>query len=93
MGAQPAGAKLPQSLRARLHDLAGDRRHARGGRAGARRERENMQMREPAFLDKIERAREHVIGLGGKACDKISAEHDVGPRFAKIAAKGDGILA
>src|SRR5262249_12672348 len=54
--AQPPGAVLDH--------VAAHLRHARGGRAGPRRERKDVEMREPACIDEIERAREHVFGLG-----------------------------
>ena len=50
-------------------------------------------MREPAVVDKIERAREHFFRFGRKADDEIGAEDDIGSRLAKRAAKVDCVLA
>src|SRR4051794_19136270 len=43
-----------QAARTLLHHRARDLRHARRGRAGARREREDMEMRQRARIDQIE---------------------------------------
>ena len=50
-----------------------------------------MQMREPAFLDQIERAGEHGLGLGRKTGDDVAAEHHVGPQPAHLSAERDGV--
>ena len=59
MAAQRRLALLAQAPGALLDDVARDLRHARGRRAGPRRERKDVQLRQPAFVDQIERAREH----------------------------------
>ncbi len=69
--AQPPGAVLDH--------LPADLRHARGGRAGTWRERKDVEMCEPACIDEIERAREHVLGLGREPGDDVAAEDDVRP--------------
>src|SRR5215472_13982553 len=81
--AQPPGAVLDH--------LAPDLRHGRGGRAGPRREREDVEMREPACIDEIERARKHVLGLGREPGDDVAAEDDVRPQSTHRFAEGDGI--
>ena len=52
-----------------------------------------MQMRQPAVVDEVERAREHLFRLGRKADDEIGAEDDVGPRRAQRVAEADRVLA
>src|SRR5215471_5596779 len=54
--AQPRLAFLAQPPGAVLDHLALDLRHAHGGRAEPRRERKDVEMREPAFIDESERA-------------------------------------
>src|SRR5262245_52046974 len=81
--AQPPGAVLDH--------LAPDLRHARGGRAGPRRERKDVEMREPACIDEIERALEHVLGLGREPGDDVAAEDDVRPQSPHRIAEGDGV--
>ena len=50
-----------------------------------------MQLRQPAFVDQIERAREHLLGLGRETGDDVGAEHDIGPQPAHLVAERDGI--
>ncbi len=64
MTTQSGLAFLAQTLRPLLDDGAIELRHARGGRAGPRRKREDVQLRQTTFVDQIERAGEHVFGLG-----------------------------
>src|SRR5438093_11206179 len=61
MTAQRRFAFFAQSASTRLDDVSPDLRHARGGGTGPRRERKDMEMREPACVDEIERAREHIL--------------------------------
>ena len=72
---QPRGALLDQ---ARC-----DGRHARGRRLRSRREWKHMQMREPAFVDQIERVLKHVFGFGRETDDEIGAK-DTRGRAARI---------
>ena len=48
-------------------------------------------MRQPAFVDEIERAREHRLGLGREAGDDVAAEHDVGPQPPHLIAERDRV--
>ena len=89
--AQPRLAFLAQPPGAVLDRLAPDLRHAHGGRAGPRRERKDVEMREPAFIDESERAREHVLGLGREPGDDVGAEDHVRPQSPHRLAEGDGV--
>ena len=91
MPAQRRLAFCAQPARAILDDVGCKLGHARGRRPRPRRERKHMQMRQPAFLDQIERAGEHVLGFGREAGDDVAAEHHVGPQAAHLLAEGDGI--
>ena len=48
-------------------------------------------MRQPAFVHQIERAREHLLGLGREAGDDVGAEHHVGPQPPHRVAERDGV--
>ena len=50
-----------------------------------------MQMRQPAFRDEIERAPEHIFGLGRETGDQIGAEHRVRPQPPHCVAERDGV--
>ena len=50
-----------------------------------------MQMRQPAVVHEIERARKHRLGLGREAGDDIGAEHDVRPQPPQLSAERNGI--
>ena len=50
-----------------------------------------MQMHELTFSDEIERAGEHLLGLGRKAGDQIGAEHDIGAQPAHLATERNRI--
>src|SRR4051794_7640386 len=63
MTAQRHRAFLAQAPGAFLNDAARNLRHARSRRAGPWRERKDVQVSEPAFVDEIERTREHRLGL------------------------------
>src|SRR5262245_66224796 len=91
MTAQRRLAFLAQPASAVLDHLALDLRHARGGRAGPWREWKDVEMREPALIDESERAREHVLGLGRKPGDDVSAEDHVRPQSPHRSAEGDGV--
>ena len=84
-------APVAQAPRPLLHDLAGDLRHARRGRAGPGREREDVEMGQAAFVDEIERAGEHRLGLGREAGDDVGAEHHVRPQPPDLVAEPDRI--
>src|SRR3982074_2035675 len=56
---ESSGALGSQAPRAILDGLAPHLRHACGGRARPRREREDMQISEPARVDEVERTGEH----------------------------------
>jgi hypothetical protein len=77
---------MPQPGGAFLDDGARQLRHAGRRRALAGREREDVQMRQPAFLDDRERILEHRLGLGRKAGDDVGAEDDVG-RILRMSAQ------
>src|SRR6516162_11699861 len=91
MTAQRRRALFAQPPGTVLDHLAADLRHARGGRAGPWRERKHVEMREPACIDDIERAREHVLGLGREPGDDVAAEDYVRPQSPHRFAEGDGI--
>ena len=93
MSAQRRIALFAQDAGALLDDVACELRHARGRRAGPRRKRKDMQLRQPAFVDEIERAREHIVALGREAGDDVGAEGDVGPQPAHPVAERDGVSA
>ena len=76
-GAAPISPFARRRARALLHDSRGTLRHARGGRAGARRERKDVQEGQAAVVDERERVLELRLGLGRKAGDEIGAEHDI----------------
>src|SRR6185295_14546612 len=63
MAAQRRLAFLAQAAGAILDHVARDLRHAGSRRTWTRREWKNMELRQPAFIDQIERAREHRLGL------------------------------
>ena len=86
-------APPPQACRPLLHDRARHLRHARGRRALARREREDVQEGQPAVVDEAERVGEHRLGLGGEARDQVGAEHDVRPQAPRLGAEADRIRA
>src|SRR5258707_210255 len=86
-------ATSPPSAGATLDDIAGDLRHAGCGRAGTWRVGKYVQMGEPAFLDEVERAAEHVLGLGRKSRNDIGAKHDAGAPAAQLLAKRDDVRA
>src|SRR5262249_17434521 len=88
--AQPRLAFLAQPPGAVLDHLALDLRHAHGGRAEPRREWKDVEMREPAFIDESERAREHVLGLGGDPGEEAAPEAQVRRRCRPRLAEGDG---
>ncbi len=50
-----------------------------------------MQMRQPAFVDDVERVFEHRLGLGRKAGDQIGAEDHVGAKCAHLLAEANGV--
>ena len=85
-------ALFAQTLRPLLDHGAIELRHARGGRAGPRRKREDVQLRQTAFVDQIERAGEHVFGLGRETGNDVGAENNIGPQGAHALAEVDGIL-
>ena len=89
--AQRRLALLAQLSRTLPHRVACDLRHARGRRAGPRGVRKHVQEGQPAFVDEIERAREHLVGLGREAGDDVGAEHDVRAQPAHLVAKRDRI--
>src|SRR5256886_1960813 len=91
MTAQRRFAFFAQSASTRLDDVSPDLRHARGGGTGPRRERKDMEMREPACVDEIERAREHILALGRESGDDIATEHDVRPQPPHRPSEGDGV--
>src|SRR5271166_1865202 len=78
---------LTQAGCALLHRCARDLRHARGGRAGPRREWKDVEMRQRAGIDEIERAGEHLLGFGRKAGNHVGAEHEIGRRLRSCAQK------
>ena len=80
MAAQRRLALLAQAAGAVLDDVARDLRHPRRRRAGPRRERKDVKLRQPAFVDQIERAGKHLLGLGRKARDDVAAERHIGPQ-------------
>src|SRR6267154_2057329 len=82
-------ALLAQPARPFLNRAVRDLRHARSRRAGPRRIGKHMQISEPAFVDKIERASEHRFGLGREARDDVAAEYHVGPQPPHLVAKRD----
>ena len=47
-------------------------------------EREDVKIGQPAFLDDVERVREHRVGLGREAGDDVGAEDDIGPQRAHL---------
>ena len=61
------------------------------GVPGPRRERKDVQMGEPAFVDQVERARKHRLGLGRKARDDVGAEHHVRPQPPHLVAERDRV--
>ena len=91
MRAQRRLALFAQAPGALLDRIARDLRHTRRRRARPRRKREDVQLRQSAFLHQIERAREHILGLGGEAGDDVGAEHDIRPRGAHTGAEGNGV--
>ena len=52
-----------------------------------------MQLRQAAFVDQIERTREHILALGREAGDDVGAEGDVRPQLAHRIAERDRLLA
>ena len=50
-----------------------------------------MKLRQPAFVDQIERAGEHRLGLGREAGDDVAAEGHVRPQPPHLIAEGDGV--
>ena len=48
-------------------------------------------MRQPAFVDEVERTREHRLGLGREARDDVAAEHHVRPQPPHLVAERDRI--
>ena len=75
MPSQPRGAVLD--------DVAGDLRHTRGRRAGPRRIWEDVETRDPALINEIEGAAEHVLGLGREPGNDVGAEHQAGTQPAQ----------
>src|SRR6476469_3241522 len=67
--------------------------HARGRRARAWREREDMQLRQPARIDQVERASKHILVFGRKARDDIRAKNHVGAQTSHLLAKRNCIVA
>ena len=51
----------------------------------------DMQMREAAFVDEIERALKHVFGFSREADDEVSSEDNVRARCANVLAKSYGV--
>ena len=51
-----------------------------------------MQERKTALVDQLQRADEHLLGLGRKSGDDIGAERDVGPQPAHLGAKLNGVV-
>ena len=91
MAAQRRLALLAQPARAILDDIARDLRHPRRRRAGPRRERKHVKLRQAALVDQVERAREHVFGLGRKARNDVAAERHVGPQPPHLLAERNGV--
>lgn len=89
--AETLGAFLTQLGCAGLDDVAGDLRHARGGRAGARRIREDVQVIDAAFVHTGERVGEHLVGLGREAGDQVRAESDFGASVTQAMAQVDRV--
>ena len=83
--AQPAGALFD--------DSALELRHPGRRRAGPWGERKHVQLRQPACIDEVERASEHLLRLGRETGDDVGAESNVGTKLPHVGAKSDGILA
>ena len=81
-----------QPLRPLPNLRAVDLRHPRRRRSSAGAVRKDVQPRQPAVLDEIERALEHRLGLGRKPRDDVGAEDHLGPRLAQRLAEGDGVV-
>jgi hypothetical protein len=82
MPPQSQRTALAQPPRPLFHDLAVKLRHARRRRSRPRRERKDVQMRQPARLDQIERVVEHRFRLGRETGDEVGAERHVWPQPA-----------
>jgi hypothetical protein len=82
---------LPQPAGTILHHLMRQLRHARGRRAGPRREWEDMHMGELAFLDQAEGAAEHDLGLGREPRYDVAPENNVRTQPAYAIAEAHGI--
>src|SRR5262245_32347710 len=82
--AQPGGALL--------YDPARKLGHAGCRRALAWRERKDVEMGKPTFLDDFQRIAEHFLRFGRESRDDVSAEDDVGAQPPDILAKADGIV-
>ena len=93
VAAQRGRALFAQAAGAVFDCHAGHLRHAGRRRAGPRRKRKNVQTRKTAFVDEIERTREHVVGFGRKAGDHIGAEGDIRPQPPHLVAERDGLAA
>ena len=82
---------LAQGCGAGLHHVARNLRHLRGGRAGAGRVGEDVQIVDSAFVDTRERVGEHLLRLGRKARDQVGAERHFGAGLAQAAAQVDRV--
>ena len=74
VGGERGGALFAEAGGAFVDQPAVELRHARRGRSRPRREREDVEMGQAAFLDDRERAFGHRLGLGGEAGDEVGAE-------------------
>src|SRR5262245_29754753 len=66
-------------------------RHARSGCAWPERKREDVELRQSALVDQIERANKHVLIFSRKASDNVGAEHNIGAQTAYLLTKGNRI--
>ena len=90
---EPLLALLAQQRGAFLDQVLLELRHAFGGRAGARREGEDVQIGEAAVIDDLQRVREHLVRLGREAGDDVGAEDDAGAPRAQFRAECDRVFA
>ena len=88
--AASAAAPAARSRAARSRTTrAAQLRHARRRRAGPRAVRKDMQKGDAAFVDEVEAAAKHRLGLGRKAGDQIGADRDLRAQGAGAARDRD----
>ena len=91
MRSQHVSAQRPQPLGPVPDDDPVHGRHARRRRAVTRRKWKDMQVRQPAVPDMLQRGFEHLVAFSRKAGNKVGAKHHPGPARLQRRTEGNGL--